>query len=116
MGLGNSRFRLGSIGGGRMKQSKLFESTSHYKFMRERAFESDLGCNTTLIGFIWELNDQIAERWRDVSMLLAINNPKNNIKMTKGLTKIANDLRKIADELESYTKEKEPECVEGVIE
>ena len=49
-------------------------------------------------------------------MLLAINNPKNNIKMTKGLTKIANDLRKIADELESYTKEKEPECVEGVIE
>ncbi|KDE68983.1 hypothetical protein FUSO7_12360 [Fusobacterium necrophorum BFTR-2] len=25
-----------------MKQSKLFENTSHYKTMRERAFESDL--------------------------------------------------------------------------
>ena len=73
-----------------MKQSKLFENTSHYKTMRERAFESDLGCNATLIGFIWEL--------------------------TKGLTKIASDLRRIADELESYTKEKEPKCVEGVIE
>ena len=45
-----------------------------------------------------------------------INNPKNNIKMTKGLTKIASDLRRIADELESYTTEKEPKCVEGVIE
>ena len=99
-----------------MKQTKLFESTSHYKTMRERAFESDLGCNATLIGFIWELNDQIAERWRDVSMLLAINNPKNNIKMTKGLTKIASDLRKIADELESYTKEKEPRYAEEVAE
>lgn len=64
------------------------------------SFNSDFENRTLLITKIWEFNNIILEKWKEVNLLLGINNSKDNKKIKKGLLTIANNLKEITVKLE----------------
>lgn len=84
--------------------SKLIKKGSFEdKYLSKRqinSFNSDFENRTLLITKIWEFNDVILEKWKEVSLLLGINNSKDNKKIKKGLLTIANNLKEITVKLE----------------
>ncbi len=84
--------------------SKLIEKDSFEdKYFSKRqinSFNSDFENRTLLITKIWEFNNVILEKWKEVSLLLGINNSKDNKKIKKGLLTIANNLKEITVKLE----------------
>lgn len=95
------------------RQEKLFNTESEYsKSQFKKAFYSDFDTVTILIGNFWELNDFTNYKFGQVKMLLKILDPKESVKMSKGLNTIADNFERMANELRSFTKEKQIKDVE----
>lgn len=74
---------------------------NNYEDIRKQTvFNSDLNSRTLLISKMWDMNDTIFNKWKDVKLLLDIVKQKDRISISKGLNSIAKTLRDIADELE----------------
>lgn len=83
------------------------ENTDYITKRKISSFSSDLENRTLIIAKIWNLNDQMFKLWGEIKLLLDINNPKSNIKMSKGLNTISDNLQKIANEIKIYSFNKE---------
>lgn len=79
--------------------------TKHEKsdYMSKRkvgSFYSDFDTRTLLITKIWELNDTIFDKWKEVELLLGIGDTRDTKKIKKGLLSVAKNLKEIALKLE----------------
>lgn len=73
-----------------------------YFFKRKiSSFNSDFDNRTLLVTKIWDLNNTVLDKWKEVDLLLGINNIKDNKKIKKGLLTIANNLKEISVKLEN---------------
>lgn len=80
----------------------IFSKEENYFSKRKiNSFNSDFDNRTLLITKIWELNNTILDKWKEVDLLLGINNIKDNKKIKKALITIANNLKEISFKLEN---------------
>lgn len=80
----------------------IFSKEENYFSKRKiNSFNSDFDNRTLLITKIWELNNTILDKWKEVDLLLGINNIKDNKKIRKALVTIANNLKEISIKLEN---------------
>lgn len=83
------------------------EENNYFQNRKIGSFNSDLENRTLLIKKMWNFNDTVLEEWKEFSLLLGINNKKDNIKMKKGLLTIATNLKEIAEKLENAAFDKD---------
>ena len=72
----------------------------YFENRKINSFTSNVGSRTLLGKKIWELNDDMFQKWGDIKMLLDITPQKDKNEMKKGLLSVASNLREIADNLE----------------
>lgn len=73
----------------------------YYLKRKINSFTSDFDNRTLLITKIWELNNGILDKWKEVDLLLGINNVRDNKKIKKALVTISNNLKEIALKIEN---------------
>ncbi len=75
--------------------------------LKNKAFDSNLETRTLLITKIWDFNDTMFEKWRDVSLLLDIIDKVESKKMKKGILSISKNLKELAEKMEKSIQEDE---------
>lgn len=91
------------------------EKNDYLSKRKINSFNSDFENNTLLITKIWELNNAVSDKWKEVNLLLNINNKNNNKKIKKGLLTIAANLKEISFKLEEAAFDAEDLSEEEVI-
>ncbi|MGL4392659.1 MAG: hypothetical protein ACRCSK_04445 [Fusobacteriaceae bacterium] len=90
-----------------IKNRIYIENAIDNKSRKLASYKNDFETLSFLIQVMWDFNDEISKKWADFRMLLAINNPKDNLKIKKGLTSIADTIFKIHNEIYNEIKTKE---------
>lgn len=94
----------------------IFSKEENYFSKRKiNCFNSDFDNRTLLITKIWELNNTILDKWKEVDLLLGINNIKDNKKIKKALITIANNLKEISFKLENASFDSDDISQEDII-
>lgn len=94
----------------------IFSKEENYFSKRKiNSFNSDFDNRTLLITKIWELNNTILDKWKEVDLLLGINNIKDNKKIKKALITIANNLKEISFKLENASFDSDDISQEDII-
>lgn len=84
-----------------IKQETTYEKNDYISKRKINSFYSDFDTRTLLITKIWELNDTVFDKWKEVELLLGIGDAKDIKKIKKGLLTVAKNLRDIAQQLEN---------------
>ena len=84
-----------------IKEPKKTKEEEYFTKRKISSFNSDFDNRTLLITKIWDFNNIILDKWKEVDLLLGINNPKDNKKIKKALITIANNLKEISFKLEN---------------
>lgn len=96
--LENSLFKINS----RMSErDPIYEKNDYLSKRKINSFYSDFETRTLLITKIWQLNDTVFDKWKEVELLLGIGDAKDIKKIKKGLLTVAKNLRDIAQQLEN---------------
>lgn len=96
--LENSLFKINS----RMSErDTIYEKNDYLSKRKINSFYSDFETRTLLITKIWQLNDTVFDKWKEVELLLGIGDAKDIKKIKKGLLTVAKNLRDIAQQLEN---------------
>lgn len=94
-------------------EKKLFKKLNnknidlYFENRKINSFDSTIDSRTLLGKKIWELNDNVFEKWGDIKMLLDITHTKDKNQMKKGLLSVAKNLRTIANKLEEASDSKD---------
>ena len=94
------------------KQKKKSDIYTGNDLVRMNSLKNDFLTTNRIIYILFEYKEKLNEYHSELMLLLATNNEKSNVKITKGLKELIRNLQKNSHEIEPYLGQREIEIME----